>query len=91
LLVPGFTFTGLTGSPEKPAGAWTPAQVIDEMLDGIAANRFYIICQDNDVSWDMDRKRIRWAANDIAMNRPPLSRWHDDYKEAFAAYMASSD
>jgi NAD(P)-dependent dehydrogenase (short-subunit alcohol dehydrogenase family) len=91
LLVPGFTFTGLTGRDEKPAGAWTPAQVIDEMLTGVAAGRFYIICPDNDVTWAMDRKRIRWAANDIAMKRPPLSRWHDAYKQAFAAYMASDD
>jgi NAD(P)-dependent dehydrogenase (short-subunit alcohol dehydrogenase family) len=91
LLVPGFTFTGMTGRDEKPAGAWTAAQVIDEMLTGIAAGRFYIICPDNDVTWAMDRKRIRWAANDIALKRPPLSRWHDEYKQAFAAYMASDD
>ena len=35
----------------------------------------------------MDRKRIRWAAEDITENRPPLSRWHPDYKDAFARYM----
>ncbi len=28
---------------------------------------------------EIDRKRILWAAGDIAENRPPLSRWHPDY------------
>jgi NAD(P)-dependent dehydrogenase (short-subunit alcohol dehydrogenase family) len=88
LLVPGFTFTGLTGRAEKPAGAWTADQVIDEMLAGISAGRFYILCPDNDVTADMDRKRIRWAADDLTKNRPPLSRWDPTYADAFAAFMA---
>ncbi len=32
-------------------------------------------------------KRIRWAAGDIVENRPPLSRWHPDFAEAFAAFL----
>jgi len=91
LLVPGFTFTGLTGRAEKPAGAWSPDQVVTEMLGGVAENRFYIICPDNDVSAAMDRKRIRWAADDVILGRPPLSRWHADHKDAFAAYMAGDE
>jgi hypothetical protein len=39
----------------------------------------------------MDRKRIRWAADDVIFGRPPLSRWHADHRDAFAAYMASDD
>jgi NAD(P)-dependent dehydrogenase (short-subunit alcohol dehydrogenase family) len=88
LLVPGFTFTGMTGRSEKPPAAWTPDQVVDEMLEGIEAGRFYIICPDNDVTAEMDRKRIRWAADDLIEGRPPLSRWHADYAAEFAAYMA---
>lgn len=91
LLVPGFTFTGLTGRPEKPAGAWTADQVVDELLRGIEAKKFYIICPDNDVSSDMDRKRMRWAADDVIYNRPPLSRWHPDYADEFARHMESGD
>ncbi len=87
LLVPGFTFTGMSGRAEKPAGAWTAEQVVDEMLKGIAAHKFYIICPDNDVTPEMDRKRIRWAAQDLIENRPPLSRWHKDHADAFAQYM----
>ncbi|MCC2665440.1 MAG: short-chain dehydrogenase, partial [Geminicoccaceae bacterium] len=44
---------------------------------------FYIMCQDNEVTRDMDAKRILWAAGDIIENRPPLSRWHADYAQAF--------
>jgi hypothetical protein len=35
----------------------------------------------------MDEKRMRWAADDIIKNRPALSRWHADFKDAFAKYM----
>jgi hypothetical protein len=35
----------------------------------------------------MDERRILWAAQDIIENRPALSRWHPDYKDAFAEFM----
>lgn len=46
LLVPGSTFTGMTrrGRAEKPAGAWMPDQVVDFMLERLAAGDFYILC-----------------------------------------------
>jgi NAD(P)-dependent dehydrogenase (short-subunit alcohol dehydrogenase family) len=92
LLVPGFTFTGMTRRrlAEKPPGAWTADQVIDFALERIAAGDFYIICPDNEVTREIDNARITWAAQDITENRPPLSRWHPDWKAAFADYMASS-
>ena len=85
LLVPGYTYTGLTRRrlPSKPAGAWLPEQVIDYMLAAIARDSFYIICPDNEVSSADDTKRIVWAAYDMAEDRAPLSRWHGDYHEAF--------
>ncbi|HLZ82867.1 MAG TPA: SDR family NAD(P)-dependent oxidoreductase [Caulobacteraceae bacterium] len=89
LLVPGFTFTGMTRrAAEKPPGAWTPDQVIDFALDRMAAGDFYIICPDNEVTRAIDNARVAWAAQDITDNRPPLSRWHPDWKDAFAQYMA---
>ncbi len=90
LLIPGFTFTTLTRGDrkEKPAGAWTSEQVADFMLEGLGAGDFYILCPDNDVTREMDEKRMRWAMDDIVLNRPALSRWHPDYKDAFAKYMA---
>jgi NAD(P)-dependent dehydrogenase (short-subunit alcohol dehydrogenase family) len=90
LLVPGYTFTGMTGAAEKPAAAWTGAQVVDFMLEGIATGDFYILCPDNAVDRATDEKRIRWAADDIILNRPALSRWHPEYEAEFARYMAGS-
>jgi hypothetical protein len=58
------------------------------LIDGMAAGDFYILCPDNDTSREMDEKRIAWAAGDIIHNRPALSRWHPDQKDAFAAYMS---
>ena len=90
LLIPGFTFTGITSGTrkEKPAGAWTADQVVEFMLKSLAAGDFYILCPDNDVTRDMDEKRMRWAMDDVIVNRPALSRWHPDFKDAFAQYMA---
>jgi NAD(P)-dependent dehydrogenase (short-subunit alcohol dehydrogenase family) len=89
LLIPGFVFTGLTanGRAEKPAAAWTPEQTVDFMMTRIAAGDFYILCPDNDVSRELDEKRIRWAIGDIVENRPALSRWHPEYADAFAAFV----
>jgi NAD(P)-dependent dehydrogenase (short-subunit alcohol dehydrogenase family) len=88
LLIPGFVFTGLTarGRAEKPAGAWTPEQTVDFMLERLQAGDFYILCPDNDVPRRLDERRILWAAGDIVDNRPPLSRWHPDYAKAFEAF-----
>jgi hypothetical protein len=80
-LVPGSTFTGMTarsGAP-KPPGAWTAGEVADFMLERLAEGCFYILCPDNEVTRAMD---------DLILNRPPLSRWHPDYRDAFAAFLA---
>jgi NAD(P)-dependent dehydrogenase (short-subunit alcohol dehydrogenase family) len=92
LLIPGFVFTGLTakGRSEKPAGAWTPEQTVDFMIERIDAGDFYILCPDNDVPRRLDERRILWAAGDIVENRPALSRWDPDYAEAFAKFVKSS-
>jgi NAD(P)-dependent dehydrogenase (short-subunit alcohol dehydrogenase family) len=89
LLIPGFVFTGMTarGRTEKPADAWTPEQTVDFMLESLARGDFYILCPDGAVTRDMDERRMEWAANDIIQNRPALSRWHADYKDAFDAFM----
>ena len=57
------------------------------LLEAMGKGDFYIICPDNDVTREIDNKRIRWAAGDIAENRPPLSRWHPDYTMAFADFL----
>ena len=92
LLVPGFVFTDLTrGSrTEKPAGAWTPEQTAEFLFQSVERGDFYILCPDNDVSRELDEKRMAWAIGDIIENRPPLSRWHPDYAEAFNLYISRS-
>ena len=89
LLIPGFVFTGLTarGRTEKPAGAWTAEQTVDFMIEHLKSGDFYILCPDNDVPRALDERRILWAAGDIVENRPPLSRWHPDFGDAFAAFV----
>jgi len=88
LFIPGFVFTPLTahGRAEKPQGAWTPEQTVDFMIARVEADDFYVLCPDNDVPRSLDERRILWAAGDIVENRPPLSRWHPDYADAFAAF-----
>lgn len=89
LLIPGFVFTDLTRGDrtEKPAGAWTPDQTADFMMESLDKGDFYILCPDNDVPRPLDEKRMAWAVGDIIENRPPLSRWHPDHAEAFASYV----
>ncbi|MFT4509465.1 SDR family NAD(P)-dependent oxidoreductase [Caballeronia sp. 15711] len=93
LLIPGFVFTNLAahGRSEKPAAAWTPEQTVDFMLERLDAGDFYILCPDNDVPRSLDERRILWAAGDIVENRPPLSRWHPDFKQAFEAFSKKTD
>jgi NAD(P)-dependent dehydrogenase (short-subunit alcohol dehydrogenase family) len=89
LLIPGFTFTAMTrpGETEKPAAAWTPDQVVEFLFEAMAAGKFYALCPDNDVTRDIDERRMLWAATDITEDRPALSRWHPDFKDAFAEFM----
>jgi len=76
----------LEAAPAKPAGAWTSEQVVDFMLAGIERGDFYILCPDNDVTQELDKKRIQWAAGDLIEGRPPLSRWHADYAGEFKKF-----
>ena len=85
LLVPGWT---TTGKREHQPGAWMPDQVIDVLVNALQHGDFYVICPDDDVTPEMDRKRILWAAGDLVDNRPALSRWHPDYADAFEKFSA---
>ena len=89
LLIPGFVYTPLTKGDrtEKPAGAWTPDELADFFIERLNAGDFYILCPDNDVSRALDEKRMAWAIGDIIENRPPLSRWHPEYGDAFKEFV----
>jgi NAD(P)-dependent dehydrogenase (short-subunit alcohol dehydrogenase family) len=97
LLVPGWTFTGLSGnSPfapekkEKPAGAWASEQVVDYLEQKMTEGKFYVICPDNDVNEEMDKKRMLWGANDLVLGRPPLTRWREEWNEEHENWMKDS-
>lgn len=86
LLVPGWTFTAMTGhkhneKKEKPAGAWWPEQVVDYLEKKMREGKFYVICPDNDVNEEMDKRRMVWAMGDVVEGRPPLTRWRGEWKE----------
>ncbi len=87
LLIPGFTHTGMSEATQKPAAAWSAEQVIDFMLESLGRGDFYILCPDNAVPRPMDEQRMRWMVGDIIENRPALSRWHPQHKDAFARFM----
>ena len=90
LFIPGFVYTPLTahGRAQKPAGAWTRGRRRSTFLfRSIERGDFYILCPDNETDRRTDEKRILWAAGDIVENRPPLSRWHPDYAEAFQEWL----
>lgn len=79
---------------DKPAkGAWMPMQVIDFMLRELdsgadaGVDKFYIVCPDNEVDRETDNLRMTWAMQDITQDRPPLSRWHPDWKDKFTVYV----
>jgi NAD(P)-dependent dehydrogenase (short-subunit alcohol dehydrogenase family) len=82
LLVPGWTFTGITGGGagggEKPAGAWWPEQVVDYLEKKMGEGKFYVVCPDNDVDEETDKKRMLWSVGDLVEGRPPLTRWRDE-------------
>ena len=84
LLIPGWT---TTGDAEHRPGAWLAEQVVDFMSDAIERNTFFILCPDGETTPEIDHKRIYWNAMDIILGRPALSRWHSDFKDAFAAFM----
>lgn len=64
--------------------------MIDFMHKELDRGRFYIICPDNDVDRATDNLRMAWTAQDIIEDRPPLSRWHPDYKEKFTEYVENA-
>ncbi|RKF61102.1 putative short chain dehydrogenase reductase [Erysiphe neolycopersici] len=88
LLVPGWTYTGITGNSvfsgqeraEKPHGAWWPEQVVEYLEKKMSEDKFYIICPDNNVTEALDQARMQWGANDLILGRPPLTRWKEDWK-----------
>lgn len=81
-----FQQTGAAG--EKPAGAWAPEQVADYLYTKMDQNQFYVICPDNDVTEESDKKRMLWSVGDIVQGRPALTRWRPEWKQEAEETMA---
>lgn len=73
--------TGAGQGKEKPPGAWAPEQVADYLYEKMEQEKFYIICPDNEVTEETDKKRMLWSAGDVIYGRPPLSRWREEWKK----------
>lgn len=91
LLVPGYTWTPMNGmgTGDRPLSTWSAHQLVSYFIPRLMNGDFYIICPDNDVTPQIDAKRIRWATEDMIENRPALSRWHPDWKDKFTSWLTS--
>lgn len=77
---------------ENPAdGAWMPKQVWDYMVERLDEGSFYIVCPDHEVDSFTDRCRMTWTMQDITEDRPPLSRWHPEWKSAFNSFLKAQE
>lgn len=96
LLIPGFTYTPMNfpdvsfDSP-KPDAPWHADQVAERLLQGMAQDDFYIFCEDNEVTWELDQRRMQWSADDLIQNRPALSRWHPEWMQQFKDYVGNTN
>lgn len=57
------------------------------MLARLQVGDFYIVVPDNETSAELDKLRIRWAADDITEGRPALSRWHPEYRALYEEFI----
>jgi len=97
LLIPGWTFTGLSGNsgpvPDeeamkiKKAGMWLPSQVAEYGFTKMEEGKFYLICPDNDVTEELDQARMTWGAGDWIEGRSALSRWDPVWKDKAADWI----
>jgi hypothetical protein len=76
---------------EKPPGAWTPEQTADYLFEKMDEGKFYVICPDNEVTTEMDKKRMMWTQGDIVYERQPLSRWRKEYEEESTKWMEENN
>lgn len=66
------------GSNAMPASH--PVEVLFETID---KGEFYAICTDHYKTKTACLGEVRASADDVILNRPPLSRWHPDFQAAW--------
>ena len=62
----------------------------DFLYKKMEKNEFYVICPDNDVTEETDKKRMLWTVGDIVQGRPPLTRWREEWKKEAEETMAKT-
>ena len=85
LLIPGFTFTGMTAARDEKPPAPGPRSRSSTSCSRPGARRLLHPLPRQRATRATDERRMAWAIGDIIENRPALSRWHPDYKDAFAS------
>jgi hypothetical protein len=76
---------------EKPPGAWSAEQTADYLFKKMEEGQFYCICPDNEVTEEMDKKRMMWTQGDIVYGRQPLSRWRKEHDEESKKWMEENN
>jgi len=84
---PNFDKSKIFNEDNPAKGAWMPSQVVDYMFEKLDKGDFYIICPDNEVTEELDNKRVQWTCGDIVERRQPLSRWDPEYKEKWESFL----
>lgn len=97
LLIPGWTFTGLSGNAgpgeeaemakKLPKGAWLPRECAEYGVRKMEEGKFYIVCPDNDVDEALDQARTLYAMGDVVEGRSALSRWDVQFQEDAAKWI----
>jgi len=59
-----------------------PVEVLFEAID---EGKFYAVCTDHYKTKAACLGEIKSSADDVILNRPPLSRWHPDFQSAWLA------
>eukprot|EP00929_Paragymnodinium_shiwhaense_P037110 TRINITY_DN19832_c0_g1_i1.p1 TRINITY_DN19832_c0_g1~~TRINITY_DN19832_c0_g1_i1.p1 ORF type:complete len:328 (-),score=44.25 TRINITY_DN19832_c0_g1_i1:128-1111(-) len=83
------------GSAEKAAAnrkdlaaAWGPNAMpaehpVEVLFEAIDNGKFYGVCTDHYKTKAACLGEVKQSADDVLLNRPPLSRWHPDFEPAF--------
>ncbi|EOT48631.1 MULTISPECIES: SDR family NAD(P)-dependent oxidoreductase [Enterococcus] len=95
LLVPGYTWTPMNfpnadfSQPnQKPDAPWSTKELMHFFEKSLLNDDFYIVGLDNEVTAEIDERRMEWSIGDIINNRPALSRWHRKYKDEFNEFLS---
>lgn len=67
------------------ADAMDPSNTVDVLFETIEEGKFYGVCTDHYKTKAAAIGEIESSYEDIALNRPPLSRWHPAHQPAFLA------